>query len=60
MMLVDALQRCLRDSAAAFALLVDAKHDQAVSFYQRYGFRPVKGKPMTLFMPVATAQKTLV
>jgi ribosomal protein S18 acetylase RimI-like enzyme len=36
-----------------------AKNDIAVNFYQRYGFR-LAGKPRTLFLPLATAQKTLV
>jgi len=38
---------------------VDAKNDQATAFYQRYGFRPIAGKPRILFLPLATAQKTL-
>jgi ribosomal protein S18 acetylase RimI-like enzyme len=46
--------------AAAFALLVDAKNDQAAAFYQRYGFRPIASQPLTLFLPLATAQKTLL
>ena len=59
LMLVDAVNRTMQDAAAAFAMLVDAKNDQAVAFYQRYGFRPMAGKPRTLFLPLATAQKTL-
>ncbi|MFY9728150.1 MAG: GNAT family N-acetyltransferase [Bryobacteraceae bacterium] len=60
LMLMNAVHRTLRDAAAAFALLVDAKNDQAAAFYQRYGFRPIIGKPRTLFLPLATAQKTLL
>lgn len=59
LMLMDAVHRTIQDAAAAFALLVDAKNDQAVAFYRRYGFRPVAGRPRTLFLPLATAQKTL-
>jgi ribosomal protein S18 acetylase RimI-like enzyme len=60
LMLMNAVHRTLGDSAAAFTLLVDAKNDAAVAFYQRYGFRPIAGKPRTLFLPLATAQETLV
>lgn len=60
LMLMDAVRRSLQDAAAAFALLVDAKNDRAAAFYQRYGFRPIAGKPRTLFLPLATAQKALL
>ena len=60
LMLMNAVHRTMQDAAAAFALLVDAKNDQATAFYRRYGFRPIAGKPRTLFLPLATAQKTLV
>ena len=59
-MLINAVHRTLQDAAAAFALLVDAKNDQAVAFYYRHGFRPTAGKPRTLFLPLATAQKALL
>jgi GNAT superfamily N-acetyltransferase len=42
------------------ALLVDAKNDQAVAFYQRYLFRLMVGHPRTLFLPLATAHKALL
>jgi ribosomal protein S18 acetylase RimI-like enzyme len=60
LMLMNAVHRSLHDAAAAFALLVDAKNDRAVAFYKRYGFRIIAGKPRTLFLPLATAQKTLL
>ena len=59
LMLMNAVHRTMQDAAAAFALLVDAKNDQAVAFYQRYGFRPIADKPRTLFLPLATAQKAI-
>jgi ribosomal protein S18 acetylase RimI-like enzyme len=60
LMLVNAVHRTMQDAAAAFALLVDAKNDHAVAFYEKYGFRAVADKPRTLFLPLATAQKTLL
>jgi ribosomal protein S18 acetylase RimI-like enzyme len=59
-MLMDAVRRTAQDAAAAFALLVDAKNEQAVRFYERYGFRAIADKPRTLFLPLAVAQKTLL
>jgi ribosomal protein S18 acetylase RimI-like enzyme len=56
-LLADALQRVLVSPPAVFTLLVDAKDDQAVAFYRRYGFTPLGSQPRTLFLPVATAQK---
>jgi ribosomal protein S18 acetylase RimI-like enzyme len=39
---------------------VDAKNDQAVAFYQRFGFRVFASQPRTLFLPLATAEKALL
>jgi hypothetical protein len=46
--------------AATFTLLVDAKHERAVAFYRRYGFRPLVSQPRTLFLPLATAHRAFV
>lgn len=59
-LLVDALHRTLQAPPAAFALLVDAKSDQAVAFYQHHGFRFLTNQPRTLFLPLAVAEKTLL
>ena len=56
-MLADPLSRVLVSPPAVFALLVDAKDDQAVAFYLHHGFMPLLSQPRTLFLPVATAQK---
>ncbi len=58
-LLVDATRRTLQAAPAVYALVVDAKNDQAVAFYQRYLFRPMVGRPRTLFLPLATAEKAL-
>jgi GNAT superfamily N-acetyltransferase len=59
-LLVDATRRTLQSPPAIYALVVDAKSDEAVAFYQRYLFRPVVGQPRTLFLPLATAQKVFL
>lgn len=58
-LLADAASRAQKADAAAFTLLVDAKNDQAVAFYQRFGFRTLASQPRTLFLPPATARKIL-
>jgi ribosomal protein S18 acetylase RimI-like enzyme len=58
-MLINAVRRTMQDSAAAFALLVDAKNDRAVAFWERYGFHAITGRPRTLFLPLATAHRML-
>jgi ribosomal protein S18 acetylase RimI-like enzyme len=56
-MLADATVRALKADAAAFMLVVDAKNEQAVKFYEKFGFRLVAGMSRTLFLPLATARK---
>ncbi len=56
-MLADALSRVLVSPPAVFALLVDAKDDNAVAFYRHYGFLPLSSYPRTLFLPVGTAER---
>jgi ribosomal protein S18 acetylase RimI-like enzyme len=60
-LLVDATRRTLQAApAAVYMLVVDAKNDAAVAFYQRHGFRPLVSDPRRLFLPLATAPKALL
>jgi len=54
--LMDAAARA---EPAIFALIVDAKDDSAVTFYQRHEFRRFVSKPASLFLPIATALQAL-
>jgi len=56
-LLADAALRSARADAAAFTLLVDAKDESAAAFYRKHGFEPVASRPLTLFLPIATALK---
>jgi len=49
-----AVDRCLhaRTLVGAYALLVDAKDENAKSFYERYGFISLADTPMTLYLPL--------
>lgn len=56
-LLADAALKAMNAAPASFALLVDAKDDQATAFYEYYGFRQLVSLPRTLFLPLATARK---
>ncbi|MHB2017647.1 MAG: GNAT family N-acetyltransferase [Candidatus Xenobia bacterium] len=58
-LVVDALARAARAESAIFALLVDAKDEDAARFYQHLGFRRLASRPMSLFLPLGQAAKRL-
>jgi ribosomal protein S18 acetylase RimI-like enzyme len=51
-LLWDAVQRCLRSELAVFALVVDAKDDQAVTFYRHHGFVAFGSQSRQLVLPL--------
>lgn len=53
-LLADALARCTRSEIAAYALLVDAKDEQASALYRHHGFIPLPEAVLTLFLPLAS------
>jgi len=55
-LLADALERALRSEIAAYALMVDAKDESAVAFYQHHGFIRLPDQGRKLFLPLATAR----
>lgn len=58
-LLVDALRRALAASrsVASVAVVVDAKDDNAVSFYRRYSFITFPDQPNRLFLPMAVVEQ---
>jgi len=58
-LLFDAFQRAARAEPAVFALIVDAKDENAAAFYSHFEFRAFISRPMTMFLPIATAAKLL-
>lgn len=56
-LLADAALRVLKGDMKAFAIVVDAKDENAVTFYRLQGFRPFASRPMSLFLPLGTAKK---
>ena len=53
-LIFDAAIRTDRLGIVAFAVIVDAKDDRAVAFYQANGFALIPGESRRLFVPVAT------
>jgi GNAT superfamily N-acetyltransferase len=53
-MLWDAANRSLRAEMGVFALAVDAKDEQAASFYRHHGFVRLPSQPLKLFLPLST------
>ncbi|WP_020397158.1 GNAT family N-acetyltransferase [Thiolinea disciformis] len=60
-LLVNALTRCARIASdiGVVGVVVDAKHDKAKQFYEKYGFGPYTSKPLTLFIPMQTIIQSL-
>jgi len=57
-LLMDALKRSLdaTSNVMSFAVVVDAKGEHVVAFYERYGFLRLSGN--RLFLPMKTIEKT--
>lgn len=56
-LLLDALRRCLRSETASLAVVVDAKDDAAISFYERHEFLRLRDQAKRLFKPMAEIDK---
>lgn len=55
-LLADALTRAAHSDIASYAMIVEAKDTAAADFYRHYGFIAFPGKPLTLFLPLATVE----
>jgi GNAT superfamily N-acetyltransferase len=54
LVLIDALKRVLNvtSQVASLAVIVDAIDENALSFYQKYGFRQFQQYPLKLYLPI--------
>lgn len=61
-LLMDALRKALEATrtVASVAVVVEAKDENAVKFYKRYGFIAIPDHPDRLFMPMATVRQLFV
>lgn len=56
-LLYEAIRKCCQSSAGAWALVVDAKDAGAAAFYAHHGFLPFTAHPLSLMLPMVTAQR---
>lgn len=56
-LLLDALQRCLRSETASLAVVVDAKDNVAIAFYEGHEFLQLPDRPNRLFKPMVEIEK---
>ena len=58
-LLLDAVHRVVRagDTVGVYAVVVDALHDRAGAFYERYGFAPFSSQPLRLYLPLRTFEQ---
>lgn len=56
-LLADALFRAVSSEIASFAVIVDAKDENARRFYERESFLPFPDQPMKLFRPMADIEE---
>ena len=56
-LLADALYRSIRSEIASFAVIVEAKDDNARRFYERESVLPLADQPMKLFRPMADIER---
>lgn len=61
LLLAAAALRCLRiaGEVGGVLLVIDAKNERAANWYTSYGAEPLRGKPLTLVMPLATFADSL-
>ncbi len=60
-LLADALQRIVQASqaVAVYAVVVDALNDRAADFYRQFGFIPLPGQQLKLFLPMDSASSLM-
>ena len=58
-MIIDAALRASHSDTAIYALIVDAKDNDSKAFYQHLGFQCFFSRPLSLYLPIATALKSM-
>jgi len=59
LLLTDALRRCLAlsEQIGMIGVIVDAKHERAQAWYERYEFEHFPDKPLTLWLPTTAISR---
>jgi hypothetical protein len=55
-LLFDAIRTVATAPLGAYAVFAHAIDGKAAAFYEGFGFMPLIGRPLTLFLPIKTAQ----
>lgn len=60
-LLLAAALRCIRvtEEIGGVLMIIDAKSERAANWYASYGAEPLKDRPLTLVVPLATFAETL-
>ena len=58
-LVADAIKRIVFSGIGCFAVVVDAKDGDAISFYRHLGFDSLKDKDDVLYLSIATAKKSV-
>jgi ribosomal protein S18 acetylase RimI-like enzyme len=58
-LIIDAARRAAGADPAIFALVVDAKDNAAVAFYEHLEFRRFASRPTSLYLPITTALRAI-
>ena len=60
-LVINCFEKAIRlaPDVGIFAVVVDAKNQQAKQFYLKYGFIPLEDDELSLFIPIATIIKVL-
>jgi len=56
-LLINALRRAAQSDIASAIFFVDAKDEQAATFYKKYGFATFTDTPLGLFLPLSTVAR---
>ena len=61
LLLADAVRRAIgaSRSLAVFAIVVEARNEEAAAFYRGFGFAPFPSRPLRLFMPMSEAAEAV-
>jgi len=58
-LLFDAMERAIQTELGVWAIVVDAKDDSAVRFYEQYGFQCIASDSQRLFLPLSEKHRLL-
>ncbi|PAY19144.1 GNAT family N-acetyltransferase [Rhodopirellula sp. SM50] len=60
LLLIDGIRRAVKSEIAAYAIVVEAKDENAIRFYEHYGFTAFSARSNSLFLPLQQAVRDLI